>query len=159
MGGLLGAGAILATWAEHDQPLLFLAVFGAVCWHAWRLWRGQGTADAMYWILVAQVPWFNWTEWDFHYEFFLLFNCVLRLGGGDEPIELGIGTRLQVAPAVGGDSAFCGVNLVALAFLVLLWRSGRNGLALHASLRPAAEPAPCREVRDQANDDMDQHRR
>jgi hypothetical protein len=126
---LQGLGALLAVYGLLvDLSLapfevvssIALAGMGLVVRLSFQVWRGDPKAMArMQWLLAAQIPWLNLHELNVHYDFYFILACTLRLGNASEPLELGIGSALNAFLGTRPDSAFLGVNLVALALLFL----------------------------------------
>ena len=71
-----------------------------------------------------------------HYTVDFMVACILRIGHADEPLELGIGTAVNAYQGALPNSAVLGVNLAAVALLVV-FRSGSKPwrLPLHALSR------------------------
>lgn len=135
LGALLGIYALLADLSLAPLAALScvpLAGLGLVLRLAFSVWRGDLKAiPRMQWVLAAQIPWLNSPTLNAHYDLYFVLACTLRLGNAAEPLELGIGFGLNAYLGTTPDSAFLGVNLVALA-LLLLFRSGQQRLARSA---------------------------
>lgn len=125
LGALLGIYVLLATLTELQVldclPLVALAF---VPWLAVGVWRGDARAmQRMQWAMAVQIPWLNLPSPGVHYNVYFMVACILRIGNADEPLELGIGTAVNAYQGALPDTAFLGVNLAAVALLVM-FRSG-----------------------------------
>jgi hypothetical protein len=157
LGALLGVYAALMTWPEEplDMPALAVAptpllVLAFVAWQAVELWRGNPAARRrMVWLLAAQIPSFSlkgtvnveftWLREGMlafrpNYDCFLLFKLAIRFGAGDEPLEIGFGSKLQAFADAVTEPNFLGINLAAVALLACL--RGTSARGFHGDARP-----------------------
>jgi len=129
LGALLGVSSLLAdaTLAPLDVfSGVALVGFALVLRLAFGVWRGAPRAiGRMQWVLGAQIPWLNWHAL-VHYDLYFALACTLRLGNAAEPLELGIGSSFNAYLGSTPDSAFLGVNLGALALLLLFRSASRS---------------------------------
>jgi hypothetical protein len=137
LGALLGLYALIATLTELQVfDCLPLVALASVLWFAVGVWRGDARAmQRMQWVMAAQIPWLNLPSPGVHYNVYFVVACILRVGNADEPLELGIGTAVNAYPGALPNSAFLGVNLAAVALLVM-FRSGSKPWRLPLNALP-----------------------
>ena len=137
LGALLGIYVLLATLTElqvfDGLPLIALAF---VPWFAVGVWRGDARAmQRMQWVMAVQIPWLNLPTPGVHYNVYFMVACILRIGNANEPLELGLGTAVNAYQGTLPEPAFLGVNLAAVALLVMFrsgskpWRLPLNALS------------------------------
>jgi hypothetical protein len=73
----------------------------------------------MQFVLAFQIPWLNLHQWALHYQFELLGAVYLRFGDAAAPLELMVGSGLELSPNTHDDAYFA-MNAVAAVLLAYL---------------------------------------